>query len=66
VRPEDMRRDARLDVAARRRTLRVNGFTGRAQSSSPPFTTYRERASGKALAFVGTNPTDESITSGFP
>jgi hypothetical protein len=29
-----------------------NGFTGRARSSSPPFTTQRERASGKALAFL--------------
>ncbi len=27
---------------------RPNGFTGRAQSSSPPFTPRRERASGKA------------------
>ena len=33
---------------------RPNGFTGRAQRSPPPFTLYRERASGKALAFVGT------------
>jgi hypothetical protein len=31
------------------------GFTGRAQSSSPPFTPHRERASGKALAFIGSN-----------
>jgi hypothetical protein len=33
--------------------------------SPPPFTPYRERASGKALAFVGTNATDEPITSGW-
>jgi hypothetical protein len=33
---------------------RPNGFTGRAQKSLPPFTLYRERASGKALAFTRT------------
>src|SRR5260370_11110899 len=43
-----------------------NGFTGRAQNSPPPFTPHRERASGKALAFVGTKPTDESLTSELP
>jgi hypothetical protein len=32
-----------------------NGFTGRAQNSAPPLTPRRERASGKALAFIGTN-----------
>jgi hypothetical protein len=32
--------------------VRVDGFTGRARSSSPPFTPQRERASGKALAFL--------------
>ena len=30
-----------------------NGFAGRARSSSPPFTPERERASGKALALLG-------------
>jgi hypothetical protein len=30
-----------------------NGFTGRAQNSSPPSAPQRERASGKVLAFLG-------------
>jgi len=34
------------------------GFTGRAQSSPPPFTPCRERASGKALAFLGRSRRD--------
>src|SRR5258708_12416389 len=53
---------------------RPNGFTGRAQSSPPPFTPYRERASGKALAFIGTNaevllplcPSSDHYPSYFP
>jgi len=38
-----------------------NDFTGRAPSSPPPFTLYRERSSGKALVLlchkIGTAPT---------
>jgi hypothetical protein len=33
---------------------RPNGFTGRAQNSPTPFIPHRERASGKALALIGT------------
>jgi hypothetical protein len=29
-----------------------SGFTGRALNSPPPFTPYRERASGKALSLT--------------
>ena len=38
------------------------------QLRTTPFTPYRERASGKALALrvIGTNPTGELITSGLP
>jgi hypothetical protein len=43
----------------------LKGFTGRAQSSPPPFTPHRERASGKALAFIGSNLQTGSITSGL-
>jgi hypothetical protein len=53
-------------VRRNHRRPRPNGFTGRALSSPPPFTPHRERASGKALAFVGTNSTDESIVSDLP
>jgi len=48
-----------LHKARVRRThgrLRPNGFTGRARSSSPPFTPRRERASGKALTLPGVAP----------